>query len=97
MKQCLFPLIVTILGHLTSLQLRGDEMNTSSSIPPASKSIHEQCLTTLREGLRSEEFWPAMHAAEGLTLTGHGQEAIPVLRARLAEEQDDQRRCGLAR
>ncbi len=38
-----------------------------------------------------------MHAAEGLTLGGRGDEVIEFLRSRLATETDDQRRCGLAR
>lgn len=59
--------------------------------------LHERCLATLRSGLASEEFWPSMHAAEALTLAGHGGEVVAALRDRLPQEQDDQRRCGLAR
>ena len=55
------------------------------------------CLQVLREGLRGEEFWPAMHAAEGLTLGGHGREVIEFLTPKVMTETDDQRRCGLAR
>jgi sialidase-1 len=51
----------------------------------------------LRQGLASNEFWPSMHAAEGLTAAGLGEEVLWQLRDRLANETDDQRRCGLAR
>ncbi len=56
-----------------------------------------RCLQVLRGGLRGEEFWPAMHAAEGLTLGGHGREVIEFLTPKVLTEQDDQKRCGLAR
>lgn len=61
------------------------------------EATHKRCLVVLREGLRGTEFWPAMHAAEGLTLGGHEDEVIKFLKPRLATETDDQRRCGLAR
>ncbi len=57
----------------------------------------QRCLAVLRDGLHSDEFWPAVHAAEGLTLSGHGDDVLRALPARLAAERDDQRRCGLAR
>lgn len=59
-----------------------------------------KALAILREGIRlpeTENFWVAMHAAEGLTLGGHGEEVVPVLEPKLATEKDDQRLCGLAR
>ncbi|HRQ88236.1 MAG TPA: HEAT repeat domain-containing protein, partial [Bacteroidia bacterium] len=63
--------------------------------------IHAKALAILRESLAladdPDQFWVAMHAAEGLTLGGYGAELIPVLVPRLATEQDAQRRCGLAR
>lgn len=59
--------------------------------------IEARCLETLRAGLVSQEFWPAMHAAEGLTLAGHGDEVVAALTPRLPAEADGQRRCGLAR
>jgi len=57
----------------------------------------EKCLNVLRAGLRGEEFWPSMHAAEGLTLGGHGLEVIDYLTPKLKTETDDQHLCGLAR
>ena len=41
-----------------------------------SDETRARCLEVLREGLKSDDFWPSMHAAEGLTLGGHGEEVI---------------------
>ena len=57
----------------------------------------QRCVTILREGMRGDEFWPSIHAAEGLTLGGYGAEVLDFLKDRLAQETDDQRRCGIAR
>ncbi|MBI1348250.1 hypothetical protein GC163_18400 [bacterium] len=73
----------------------GAEENVT--VTPLSETEHERCLTVLREGLKSEEFWPAMHAAEVLTLAGQQAEVVAALRDRLPVESNDQRRCGLAR
>jgi sialidase-1 len=54
-------------------------------------------LEILRAGIGGDEFWPAMHAAEALTLAGHANFVIAGLSDRLPAERDDQRRCGLAR
>ncbi len=62
---------------------------------PLTPAIRERCEQILRDGLKSDEFWPAMHAAEALTLAGHGQDVLTALAKR--SETDDQRRCGLAR
>jgi sialidase-1 len=59
--------------------------------------LRERCVALLQSGLRSDEFWPAMHAAEALTLAGRQEEVRAALEPRLPLEQDDQRRCGLAR
>ncbi len=56
-----------------------------------------KCLKILRAGVRSDEFWPSMHAAEGLTLAGQGDEVRQLLEPKLPSETDDQHRCGLAR
>jgi sialidase-1 len=45
--------------------------------------------------VNAKEFWPAMHAAEALTLAGRGDEARAALAKRTAA--DDQERCGRAR
>ncbi len=62
-----------------------------------SNATRKKCLKVLRDGLRSDEFWPSIHAAEGLTLAGQGGEVISFLTPKLKTQQDDQRRCGLAR
>ncbi len=60
-------------------------------------SVRDRCLEVLRAGLKGEEFWPSMHAAEGLTLGGYGEEVIQFVEPLLATETDDQQRCGVAR
>lgn len=69
--------------------------------PPPRLDLNEltwaRCRGMLWEGLGSEEFWPTMHAAEALSLEGHGAVVRAILAAQLAKEADDQRRCGLAR
>jgi sialidase-1 len=65
-----------------------------------SSGIESKALSVLREGLRNqdpEQFWFAMHAAEGLTLGGYGEEVIEVVEPMLATETDGQRLCGIAR
>lgn len=62
-----------------------------------SAELRDRCLKTLRDGMTSDEFWPAIHAAEGLTLAGHADEVRKYLAPKLPLEKDDQRRCGLAR
>ena len=57
----------------------------------------ERCLFVLRQGLHAEDFWPSIHAAEGLTLGGYGTEVITFLKPRLTSSIDDQQRCGVAR
>ena len=57
----------------------------------------DRCLAILREGLASAEFWPSMHAAEGLAADGLGDEVREALARKLETETDPQRRCGLAR
>jgi len=64
---------------------------------PLAADAREQCLTVLRSALAGDEFWPAMHAAEALTLAGQGAEVRVALLPRLKTESDHQRRCGLAR
>ena len=61
------------------------------------EATRARCLGVLREGLKSDEFWPSMHAAEALTLDEHGAEVQALLGPKLREEADDQHRCGLAR
>ena len=60
-------------------------------------ATRDRCLEVLRTGLQSDEFWPSIHAAEGLTLGGCGREVIEFLKPKLSTEKDDQHRCGIAR
>ena len=83
-------LAVFLLGLLTiwrpSMRIRLDE------------ATRAKAEGVLRDGLRSNEFWPAMHAAEGLTIGGRGGEVREFLEPKLGDPQfDDQERCGLAR
>ncbi len=57
----------------------------------------KRCVKVLRTGLHGEDFWPSIHAAEGLTLGGYGEEVIQFLQPKLNMETDDQRCCGIAR
>ena len=80
---------------LSSIAMSG--LSHAEEPPKLAPEVLERCLGILREGIKSDEFWPAMHAAEALTLAGHADEVISALRDRLPAERDDQRRCGLAR
>ncbi|MCA8997888.1 MAG: HEAT repeat domain-containing protein [Planctomycetaceae bacterium] len=62
-----------------------------------SPEVRERCVQILQDGMHSDEFWPSIHAAEGLTLGGYGDEVIEYLTPKLTTEEDDQKRCGLAR
>ncbi len=59
--------------------------------------VKAKCLNILRDGMRIDEFWPSIHAAEGLTLAGHGDEVRAFLEPKLKDETDDQKRCGISR
>lgn len=65
--------------------------------PATDAKVQERCLEVLRSSLQSNEFWPAMHAAEALTVAGKGQEVRTALEPRLPKETDDQQKCGLSR
>ncbi|MBT6037433.1 MAG: hypothetical protein HOJ34_04025 [Kordiimonadaceae bacterium] len=56
-----------------------------------------KAINILRSGLEDQNFWPSMHAAEGLTKAGYGAETREWLEARLSDETDDARRAGIAR
>ena len=70
---------------------------SDSDVIQLSDSNRAKSLEILRAGLWSDEFWPSMHAAEGLTLGGYGDEVVAYLEPKLPDEVDDQQRCGLAR
>ncbi len=62
-----------------------------------SQETENRCLKILREGMQNEEFWPSIHAAEGLTLSGHGNEVIQFLKPKLKTEKNPQKLCGISR
>ena len=68
-----------------------------SSTSRISGDLEERCLKILRAGLHGEDFWPAIHAAEGLTLGQQQKSVIDFLSPKLDQESDLQKRCGLAR
>lgn len=60
--------------------------------------LKKRCLEVLRNGVKqTDEFWPSIHAAEGLTQVGYGDEVRAVFGERLKAEKDGNRRIGLAR
>ena len=88
----LYPLIIVLI-----LFLGGTRTGIAAEPTAIDDATRSRCLTVLREGLQAEAFWPSMHAAEALTLAGQHSEVISALLPRLREEEDSQRRCGLAR
>ncbi len=90
---------VVVLG--SHIALRADNLDRKAVIK-LTPELRERCLDVVQRGLKSiadkpENFWPAMHAAEALTLAGQGAEVVALLKERLPKEADHQRRCGLAR
>ena len=95
MKSLLVPLTIAAL-MMTGCQM----MNHGKGRIKLSDATRGKALTVLREGVKKEgddHFWPAMHAAEALTLAGLGGEVRAAVEPRLATEKDAQHRCGLAR
>ena len=90
------PIVCVALGlSLTSLPgVAGQSDGGALSFDPA---LRWRCIKILRDGLRSEEFWPSMHAAEALTQAGFEHVVLYALRDRLGKETNEQYRCGLAR
>ena len=90
---------VTVRVMLPALALAAFTMQASSGARPMppSQVVAERRLAVLRNALAGPDFWPAMHAAEALTLAGRQTEVREALVPRLETETDDQRRCGLAR
>lgn len=60
-------------------------------------ATNSRCIEVLRAGLKSDEFWPSMHAAEALTLAGYGAEVREQILPLLQFDRDAQHRCGIAR
>lgn len=93
MKRKLF--VLTLLFFTSSLALAAaDSPRPKIKLSPETE---KKCLEVLREAIRSDEFWPSMHAAEALTLAGKGAEVRKIVEPKLKTDKDDQHRCGLAR
>ena len=90
-------LIPLLLVFAMPAELVSNEDSTRTQPQPVDPQVISECMSILRGGLASDEFWPAMHAAEALTYADAGSEVIVTLKVRLPNEQDDQRRCGLVR
>src|SRR5205823_1455641 len=69
--------------------------------PPAlAPELKGRCLDVLRKVLNSQkadEFFPSIHAAEGLTMAGLGEEVRGLFGKPLQVERDDLKRGALAR
>ena len=85
--------LLTLFGCLL---ISGTQVSHADPIELA-EATRNRCFQVLHEALQEDEFWPAMHAAEALTLAGAGADVRTSLEPLLATEEDDQRRCGLAR
>ena len=79
---------------ITTMLCQPAQADDAWQLAPA---VREKSLTVLRAAIHADDFWPAIHAAEALTLAGYPQEVHDVLQPKLNAETDDQRRCGLAR
>lgn len=94
-------LVLPLIVFGGQLELSAEDVGRTA-ISPLSAELRERCLDVLQRGFKGigdkpENFWPAMHAAEALTLAGQGKEILATLMKRLTNEADHQRRCGLAR
>lgn len=88
-------ILLPALGVLfLALGAAADEPKALIELDPDTQA---KALGILQTALEAEEFWPSMHAAEALTLAGHGGEVTVALTPRLSIEEDGQHRCGLAR
>mgnify|MGYP003675069303 FL=1 len=85
---------INLLRGLGIFALVVVNLSSAASMTP---EVRERAMQVLIEGIDAEAFWPAMHAAEGLTIAGEGERVRQRLSPRLPEETDDQHRCGLAR
>jgi sialidase-1 len=78
---------------LSAQEGRADSAGTIS----LSAKTRARCVDVLTQGLQGDEFWPSIHAAEGLTLGGYGDVVRKHLEPKLRTKLDDQQRCGVSR
>lgn len=90
---------ILMLVGMTFLITAVDGLSAAETVARISldSQTRDQCVEVLRQGLQGDEFWPAIHAAEGLTLGGYASEVLAFLKPKLQTEQDAQKRCGIAR
>ena len=81
---------------LIDVSAQADPVKPSRTIQ-LSDDVKARCVEVLTGGLHSDEFWPSIHAAEGLTLGGHGDVVRKHLGPKLQTQLDDQQRCGVSR
>ena len=86
-----------ILATITVSMTFTNAIAEDAQIVTLDTATRERCLEVLRKGLHGDEFWPSIHAAEGLILGGCGDDVIKFLEPKLATEKDNQKRCGIAR
>lgn len=87
------PMMICLM---VSMNASADDSKPKDRIDLKS-AVRERCINVLREGLHSDEFWPSIHAAEGMTLGRFGAEVRKFLEPKLKTEADDQKRCGISR
>lgn len=87
--------VVLFLPGTNSFGQSGDA--SSDRTIKLTAEVKARCVEVLTQGLHSDEFWPSIHAAEGLTLGGYGDVVRKHLTPELSTQLDDQQRCGVSR
>jgi sialidase-1 len=87
--------LMFLAGLQATLEKKESKPMANAALTP---ELKKRCLETLRAGIKqTAEFWPSIHAAEALMLSGHGDEVNTVFAQRLKTEKDGNRRIGLSR
>ena len=73
-----------ILATITVSMTFTNAIAEDAQIVTLDTATRERCLEVLRKGLHGDEFWPSIHAAEGLILGGCGDDVIKFLEPKLA-------------
>ena len=97
MENMWYRRVVVTVALIVCVSVGLTRIGQSAEVAKLAAVTEARCLKILRGAVRSDEFWPSMHAAEALTLVGRGDEVIELLTPMLPLEKDDQKRCGLAR